>query len=194
MANRWANNGTVSDFIFLGSKNHCRWWLQPWNWRMLAPWKKGYDKPRQRIKKQRCYFANKGTSCQSYGFPVVMYAYQSWTIKKAEHWRTDAFELWYWRRLLRVPWTARRSSQSILKEINPEYSVEGWYWNWSSNTLATWCEEPTHWKRPWCWERLKMGGEGDYRGWDGWMVSLTRRTWIWASSGSWWCTGKPGVL
>ena len=89
-------------------------------------------------------------------FPVVMYGYESWTMKKAEHQRIDAFELWCWRRLLRVPWTARRSDQSILKEISPEYSC----WSWSSNTLATWCEELTHWKRSWCWERLKAGIEG----------------------------------
>ena len=69
-----------------------------------------------------------------------------------------------------------------------------WRWSWSSSTLATWCEEPTHWKRPWCWERLKAGGEGDDRGWDGWMASPTWWTWVWASSGSWWRAGKPGVL
>jgi len=114
--------------------------------------------------------------------------------RKAEHLRTDVFELWCWRRLLRVPWIARRSNQSILKEISPEYSLEGWWWNWNSNTLATWCKELTHWKRPWCWERLKAGGEGDNRGWDDWIASLTRRTWVWASSGIWWWTGKPGVL
>ena len=67
-------------------------------------------------------------------------------------------------------------------------------WSWSSNTLATWCKELTHWKRPSCWERLKAGGEGDNRGWDGWMASPTRWTWVWASSGSWWRTGKPGML
>ena len=94
--------------------------------KMLAPWKKSYEKSRQHIKKQRHYFANKGLSSQSYyGFPVVMYGCESWTIKKVEHWRMDAFELWCWRRLLRVPWTARRSSQSILKEISPDYSLEG---------------------------------------------------------------------
>ena len=125
-------------------------------------------------------------------FPVVMYGCESWTIKKAECWRIDSFELWCWSRLLRVPWRARRSNQSILKEISPEYSLEGLMLN--SNTLATWCEELTHLKRPWCWERLKVGGEGDDRGWDGWMASLTRRTWVWVSSRSWWWTGKPGVL
>ena len=204
-----------------------------------------------------------------------------------------AFKQWCWRRLLRVPWTVRRSNLSILKEISPEYSLEGlmlllllndyvasvvsdsvwphrqqstrlhhpwdspgkntgvvchfllqcmkvkserevaqscltlhdptdcslpgssvygifqaralewtaiafsgkdWWWCWNSNTLATWCEELTHWKRPWCWERLKAGGEGDDRGWDSWMASPTRWTWVWVCSGSWWWTGKPGVL
>ena len=92
---------------------------------MFSPWKERHDKPRQHIKKHRHHFANKGPNSQSYGFSVVMYGYENWTIKKAECRRTDAFELWCWRRLLRVPWTARRSNQSILKEINPEYSLEG---------------------------------------------------------------------
>ena len=93
--------------------------------------------------------------------PVVIYRCESWTLKKVEHWRIDAFELWCWRRLLRAFWTGRRSNESILKEINPEYSLEGlmlqsWSWcsrswSWSSNTLATWFEEPTHWKRSWCY-------------------------------------------
>ena len=108
-------------------------------------------------------------------FPVVMYGCESWTVKKAECRRIDAFELWCWRRLLRVPWTARRANQYILKEISPEYSLEG-CWSWNSNTLATSCEEQTHLKRPWCWERLKAGGEGDDGGWDGWMPSPTRWT------------------
>ena len=126
-------------------------------------------------------------------FPVVIYGCESWTIKKAEPWRIDAFELWCWRRLLRVPWTARRSNQSILKEISSEYSLEDWCWSWTSNTLATWCEELILWKRLWCCERLKVG-EGDDRRWDGWMASPTQWTWVWVSSGSWWWTGRPGVL
>ena len=127
-------------------------------------------------------------------FPVVMYGCKSWTIRKAECQRIDAFELWCWRRLLRAPWTARRSNQSILKEIIPEYiHWKDWCWSWNFNTLATWFEEMTHWKRPWCWERLKVGGEGDDRGWDGWMASPTRWTWVWGSSRSWWWTGRPGV-
>ena len=92
---------------------------------MVASWKKSYDQPRQHIKKQRHYFANKGLWVKAMVFPVVMYGCQIWTIKKAECWRMDAFELWCWRRLLRIPWTARRSNQSILKEISPECSLEG---------------------------------------------------------------------
>ena len=127
-------------------------------------------------------------------FPVVIYGCESWTIKKNECWRIDAFKLWFWRRL---------SSPLDCKQMKPSPSWrksilnihwKDWYWSSNSNTLATWCEELTHWKRPWFWERLKAGGEGDDRGWDGWMASLTQWTWIWASSGSWWWTGKPGVL
>ena len=121
-------------------------------------------------------------------FPVIMYGCESWTI------RIDAFELWCWRRLLRVPWTARRSNQSILKEINSEYWLEGLMLKLNSNTLVTWCQELTQWKRPWCWESLKAEGKGDDGGWDGWMASPTQWTWVWASSGSWWWTGKPGML
>ena len=125
-------------------------------------------------------------------FPVVMYGYESWIIKKVERWIIDSFKLWCWRRLLRVPWTARRSNQSILKEISPEYSLEGLMLKLNSNSFTTWFKELSHWKRPWCWERLKAVGEGEVRGWDGWMASLTRWTWVWASSRSWWWTGKPG--
>ena len=92
---------------------------------MLTPWKESYDQPRQHIKKQRHYFTNRVHLVNALVFPVVMYGYESWTIKKAEHQRIDAFELWCWRRLLRIPWTARRSNQSILKKIHPEYSLKG---------------------------------------------------------------------
>ena len=86
-------------------------------------------------------------------FPVIIYRCESWTIKKAEHQRIDAFELWCWRRLMSVPWTARKSSQSILKEVSPEYSLEGLMLKLKLSTLATWCKEVAHWKRPQCWER-----------------------------------------
>ena len=123
-----------------------------------------------------------------------MYGCDSWTIKNAKHQRIDAFELWCLRRLLRVPWTARRSSQSILKEISLNIHWKDWCWSWNSNSLATWCEELTHWKSPWYWERLRAGGEGDNRGWDGWMASLDQWTWVWVNSGSWWCTGRLSRL
>ena len=112
-----------------------------------------------------------------------MYGCESWMVKKAERRRVDAFELWCWRRLLRVPWTARRSNQSILKEISPVYSLEGLMLKLKLQYLATSCEELTHWKRPWCWEGLGAGGEGDDRGWDGWMASPTQWMWVWANSG-----------
>ena len=85
-------------------------------------------------------------------------------------------------------------NQSFQKEISPGCSLEGWCWSWNSNILATWCEELTHLKRPWCWERLRAGGKGDDREWDGWMATLTWWTWVWVDSGSWWWTGRPGVL
>ena len=122
-----------------------------------------------------------------------MYGCEIWTIKKAEHRRIDAFELWCWRRLLRVPWTTGRSNQSILKEISPEYSLEGLILKLKLQYFGHLMQR-THWKRPWCWERLEVGGEGDDRGLDGWMASPTLWTWIWVNSGSWWWTGKPGVL
>ena len=125
-------------------------------------------------------------------FLVVMYGCEIWTIKKAEHQRIDAFELWCWRRLLRVPWTSGRSHQSILKEITPGCSLEGLILKLKLQYFGHLML--THLKRPWCWERLKAEGEGDDRGWGGWMASLTWWTWVWVDSGSWWWTGKPGEL
>jgi len=127
-------------------------------------------------------------------FPVVMYGCESWTVKKAEHRRIDAFELWCWRRVLRVPWTARRSNQSILNEISPAYSLEGLMLKVKLQYFGHWCKELTHLKRPWCWESLKVRGAGDDRGWDGWMASPAQWTWDWISSRSWWWTGRPNNI
>ena len=161
---------------------------------MLAPWKKNYDQPRQHIKKQSHYFVAKGSYNHAVIFPVVMYGCDSWTINKVERWGINAFELWCWRRLLRAPWTLRLSKQSILKEINPEHSLEGLmlrlklqYFGhvmWRADSLG---------KEPWCWERLRTGERND-RGRDGWMASPTQWTWVWESSGRQWRTGKPGML
>ena len=116
----------------------------------------------------------------------------SWTVK-AEHWRINAFELWYWRRLLRVPWTARRSNQSTLKEISPGISLEGMMLKLKLQSFGHLMWGVDSLERLWCWEGLGAR-EGDDRGWDGWMASRTRWPWVWVNSGSWWWTGRPGVL
>ena len=123
-------------------------------------------------------------------FPVVMYGCESWTIKK----KIDAFKLRCWKRLWRVPWTAKRSNQSILKEISLEYSLKGLMLKLKLQYLGHLMWKLTHWKRPWCWKGLEAGRGGDNRGWDGWMASVTRSTWVWVNSRSWWWTRRPGVL
>ena len=161
---------------------------------MLASLEKSYDKPRQHTKKQRYSFANKSPSSQSYGFSSShVWRCESWTIKKAERQRIDAFELWCWR-LLRVPWTARRSNQSILKEISPEYSLERLMLKLKLQHFGQLMQRTDSFERPWCCERLKTGGELDNRGWDSRMASPTRWTWVWVNSRSWWWTGRPGML
>ena len=125
-------------------------------------------------------------------FPVVKYECESWTIKKAEYWRTDAFELWCWRRLLRVPWTAR-SNQSILKEITLEYSLEGLMLKLKLQYFGHQMQRPGSLEKTLMPGRLKAGGDGGDRWWDGWMASLIQWTWVWASSRRWWRTRKPAV-
>ena len=114
-------------------------------------------------------------------------------LKKAEHWTINAFELWYWKRLLRFPWTARGYNQFILKEISPECSLEGQMlklkFQYFGHLMRT-----DSFEKPWCWERLKAGGEGDDRGWNSWMALLTECTWVWVNCGSWWWTERPGML
>ena len=169
-------------------------WGNSWNkLKELAPWKKCYDQPREHIKKQRHYFANKCSSSQSYSFSrshVWMW--------ELDHKESLSTEEWM---LLNCD-VGEDSWESLGLQGDPtspswRRSVLNSYWKnwcWNSNTLATWWEELTHWKRPWCWERLKVRGEGDNGGGDGWMASPAQWTWIWASSGSWWRTAKLGVL
>ena len=181
---------TVSDFIFLGSKitidGDCSMKLK----KRLLLGRKVMTNLDSILKSRDITLPTKVRLVKAMVFPVVMYGCESWTIKKAECQRTDAFELWCWRRLLRVPWTARRSNQSIPKEISPGCSLEGLMLKLNLQYFG----HLTHWKRPWCWEGWRAGGEGDDRGWDGWMASPIQWTWIWMGSRSWWWTGRPGML
>ena len=184
---------TVRDFIFLGSKitadSDCSHEIK--RCLFLGKAMTNLDSI---LKSRDITLPTKVHLAKAMVFPVVVYECESWTIKKAECQRINPFELWCWRRLLRVPWTARRSNQSVLKESVLNIHWKDWCWNWNSNTLATWCEELTHWKRPWCWEILEARGKGDDSVWDGWMASPTQWTWIWVGSWNWWWRGKPGML
>ena len=160
---------------------------------MLTPWKESYDQPREHIKKQRHYFVNKGPSSQSYGFSSG----HVWMgeLDRKEGWVPKNWCFWIvvLEKTLQSPLDFKEI-QLVNSKRNQSWTfIEGLMLKLKLQYLAIWWEEPTHWKRPWCWERLKAGGEGDDRGWDGWMASLTRRTWVWASYGRWWSTGKPGV-
>ena len=143
---------TVTDFIFLGSKitadGNCSHEIR----RHLLLGRKAMTNLDSILKSRDITLPTKLCIVKAMVFPVVMYGCDSWTIKEAEHQRTDAFELWCWRRLWRVPWTTGRSNQSTLGKINLNSHWKDWCWSWSSNTLATWCKEPTHWNRPWCWK------------------------------------------
>ena len=161
---------------------------------MVTPWKESYDQPRQHIKKQRHYFVNKGPSSRGYGFSsshVWMWVgnKESWALKNWCFWSV----------------VLEKTLESPLdcKEIQPVHPKgdqflgvywKDWCWSWNSNTLATRCKELTHLKRSWCWERLRAGGEGENRGWDGWMASPTQWTCVWVNSRSWCWTGWPGML
>ena len=164
---------------------------------MLTPWKKKYDQPRQHVRKQRHYFANKGQSSQGYGFSsnhVWM-----WELDYKESWPLNNWCFWT------VVLEKTLESPLDCKEIQPVHPKGDQSWIYSLEGLVLKLKlqyfghlmvskELTHLKSHWCWERLKAGGEGDDRGWDGWMTSLTQWTWVWVNSRSWWWTGRPGVL
>ena len=161
---------------------------------MLPAWKKSYDQPKQHIIKQRHYFTNKGPSSQSYGFSHIMYRCESWTVKEAEGGRIDAFELWCWKSLLRVPWTARRLNQLILMEINPEYSLEGLMLKLKLQYLGHLMQRTNS------LEKTLMLGKIEGRRRRGWqrMRQLDgisdSMEWVRASCRSWWGTGQPCML
>ena len=127
-------------------------------------------------------------------FPVVMYGCESWTVRKAECWRIDAFELWCWRRLLKVPWTARRSNQSIRKEISPGCSLEGLMLKLKIQYFGHLMRRADSFEKTLMLGKIEGRRKRYNRGWDGWMVSPPQWTWVWVDCGSWWWTGRPGLL
>ena len=190
MANRWGNNGNSDRLYFFGLQNHCSHEIK----RSLLLGRKAMTKPNSILKSRDITLSTKIHIVEAMVFPVVMYGCESWTIKKVEHWRNDAFELWWWRSLLGVPWTARRSNQSILKEVNPEYSFE-------ELMLKLKLQHFGHLRqRIDSLEKILMLGKVEgrrRRGWQRtrcWMASWTQWTCVWAGLGSWWWTGKPGML
>ena len=162
----------VVDLIFLGSKitadGDCSHEIK----RRLHLGRKGETNLDSILKSRDITMSTKVRVVKAMVFPVVMYGCESWTIKKAEPRRIDAFEQWCWKRLLNIPWTARRCNQSILKEMSPECSLEGLMLKLKLQYLATWCKELTHLKRPWCWVRLRAGGEEGDREWKGRISSM----------------------
>ena len=187
------NRETMEAVIFLGSKItadcDCSHEIKT-----LAPWKKSYDQPRQHIKKQRHYFADEDLSCQGYSFSIGHVWMWELDCKKAEHWTTDALELWCWRRLLKVPWTARRSKQPILKEISPEYSLEGLMLKLKLQYFGHLMQRTDS------FEKTLMQGKIEGRRRRGqqkmrWLDGITNLMDMSLSKPrSWWWTGNPGVL
>ena len=175
---------TVTDFIFLGSKitedGDCNHEIR--RWFLLG--RKAMTYLDSILKSRDIALPTKVHLVKTMVLPVVMYEFESWTIKKAERWRIDAFKLWCWRRL-ESPLDRKEIKAVNLKGNQSWIFIGRTDAEAETKTLATWYKELTHWKRLWCWERLKAGGEGDDRAWDDWMASLIRWTWVWASSGSW---------
>ena len=192
MANRWGNNGNNDRLIFLGSKITADGDGSHKIKRRLLHGRKAMTNLDSILKSRDITLPAKVCVIKAMVSPVVRYGHKSWTIKKTERWRIDVFELWCWRRLLRVPWRTRRSNQLILKEINHEYSLVGLMLNiqYFGHLMkrADWLEKTL------MLGKIEAEGEGDNRGWDGWMASPTQWTWTWENSGRWWRTRRPAVL
>ena len=195
MSNRWENSENIGWLYFGGLQNHCRWWFSHEIKRCLLLRRKVLSNLVSIFKSRDITLPSKVRLIKAMVFPVVMYRCESWTIKMADPQRIDAFELRYCRRLLRVPWTARRSNQSILREISPEYSLEGLMLKLKLQCFGHLMGRTDS------LEKILMLGKiegrrrrGQQTGWDGWMASLIQWTWVCASSGNWWWTGKPSVL
>ena len=194
-ANRWGNSGKSGClyFIFLGSKI-----TADGDWsheikRCLLLERKVMSNQDSILKSSNITLSTKIHLVKAMVFPMVMYGCESWSIKKAEHQKIDAFELWCWRRLLRVPWTARRSNHSILKEISPGWSLESLMFKLKTQYFDHLIQRTDSFEKTLVLGNMRAGGEGDNRAWDGWMASPIQWTWVWVNSRSWWI-GRPGVL
>ena len=183
----------VTDFLFLGSKITVN---GDWSHeiRRLLLGRKGMTNLDIVLKSKDSTLLTKIHIVKAMVFPVVMYSCESWTVKKAEHQKIDAFQLWCWKRLLRVPLTARRSNQSILREINPEYWLEILMLKLKLRSFSHLMWTADSLEKSLIWERVRAEGEDSVRGWDGWMASLMQWTWTRENFGKWWGTGRPGVL
>ena len=185
----------VTDFIFLGSRITVDgYWSHDFKRHMLLG-RKAMANLNSVLKSRDITLPTKTCIVKTIVFPVVLYGYENWTIKMAERHRMDAFELWCWRRLLGVHWTARKSIQSILKKINPDYSLEGLMLKLKLQYFGPPMGRANSMEKiSWCWERLRAGGARGIRGWDGWIASLIQWRWVWTNSRRWWRTGKPSAL
>ena len=199
MANRWGNVEIVTDFIFLKSflkvtaDGDCSHEIK----RLFLLGIKPMTNLDNILKTKDTTLQTKIHVVKAMVFPVVMYGCESWTIKKTEHWRIDAFELWYWRRLLRVPWTARRSNQSILKEISPEYSLEGLMLKLKLQFFGHLMQRDDSLGKTLMLGKIqgrRLRGRQRTRRLDGYEFEWAQWIWVWVSSRRWWWTGKPRVL
>ena len=185
MANTWGNNGNSERLYFSGLPNYCTWWLQPWNEKMLPLGRKVITNLTQHITKQRHYFVNEVPSSQSFGFSSG-HAWM-WELDYKESWVPKNWCFWtvVLEKTLESPLDSNEIQKSIIKEISPEYSLEGLMLKLKLQYFGHLMLRT---------DSFEKTSEGDDRGWDGWMASLTQRTWVWVNSGSWWWTGRPDVL
>ena len=192
MANKRGKGGSTDRFPLLGLQNHGGWWVQPWNQKMIASWQESDDKPRQCVEKQRYYSANKGPYSQGYSLPsghVWLWELGYKEGRTPKNWCLQTVVL---EKIPENPLGSKEIKPVNLKEINPEYSMEGLILKLKLQYLVIWCEQTTHWKSPWCWQRSKAEEEG-FTGWEGWTASLMQWIWTWSNSRRWWGTGRPGM-
>ena len=194
MANRWGNSGHSGWLYFWGLQNHANGDCSHEIKRRLLLGRKVVTNLDSIFKSRDITLPTKVHLVKAMVFPVVMYGCERWTIKKAESQRIDAFELWCWRRLLRVPWAARRSNQGIVNEISPECSLEGLMLKLKFQYFGHLMWRGDSFEKTLMLGKIEGRRRRDDKGWDSWMASLTQWSWVWVNSGSWWWTGRPGML